>query len=131
MSQREDSERLVQRDADIWYDYCVLSISQRKLAAKYDLSQQQISRILKKQRESLPEVTREQLAQERLEQIREIIAAVMPGALEGRRGSIRSYVELVEREAKIAGYEAPARVEEKNDTTIHYQIEGFDDDDNG
>lgn len=129
MSQEEGSEVYVDRDQQIWVDYAIRSMTQRQVAKKHNLSQQQVSRIIARKREELPLPTREELIQERVEQLRAIINAVMDGALNGNRSSIKSYVELTERESMLLGLDAPKQVEEKSEQSIRYQIEGLDDED--
>lgn len=120
-------DRLTERDTLIWHQYAVLSWTQYKIAESHNISQSEVSRILKKIRQSIPTQTREEIVAARVEQIRAITEAVVPAALTGDKDAISSYNTLAAREAKLLGYDAPEKQEVKADVTVQYVIEGLDD----
>ena len=120
-------DRLSERDTQIWHQYAVLSWTQYKIAECHDISQSEVSRILKKVREQIPQQTRDEIVTARIEMLRAVTEAVIPKALTGDKDAVSSLMQLQAREAKLLGYDAPEKQDVKNDVTVRYVVEGLDD----
>lgn len=123
----EEEDRLVQRNTLIWHQYAVLSRSQQSIADEHGISQSEVSRIIKRVREQIPEHTRDEIVRDRVELIRAVTEAVVPQALTGDKDAVASLMQLQARESKLLGYDAPDKQDVKNDVTVRYVIEGLDD----
>ena len=89
------AERFAERDADIWRDRTRYSMSTLALARKYGISQQRVSQILERIRQSIPTDVREQAIMETDTAYRELIVEAMtiadtipPPVVVGKDGEI-------------------------------------------
>lgn len=121
------SDRLDQRNDEMWDDYTLRSMSQRQLSEKYNLSQAQVSRVLAEVREGLPPRVRDELITRRVEQLDMLVRAVLPEAMTGDKDAIASYNALVTRESKLLGLDAAIKQDVTADVKVNYVIEGLDD----
>jgi len=126
---RKFSERLEGRNGRVWELYAVRSWTQEQVAEELEISQQEVSRIIRRVREEIPQQTREEIVQERVDQIRRVVQAVVDDALEyGDKDAVSSLVKLWEREAKLLGLDAPTKQEIKG-RLARYDISGVNLDD--
>lgn len=119
--------RLTGRDGEVWHRYAVLSQTQEKIASELGISQSQVSNIIKKVREKLPQQTREEIAAERAEQLRAVAEAFLPKALAGSKDAAQTLIKLQEREAKLLGLDSAVKQEITAD--IKYEVVGIDPED--
>jgi hypothetical protein len=104
MPQR-DGPRLEGRDQEIWARY-VGGMSQARLAAEFDVSQQRISQVLGEVRATIGDDARVDaalLAQERTDAL---LAAVWPAAMEGDTRAVLAALRVLERQARAMGTDA-------------------------
>jgi len=120
-----DNGRLNERDQKIWHDYTFGGKTLVTLAEEHDVSYQRISQILAEIREQLPPHDRQATIDLRLDQIRGIGDALMPGLLAGDKDAISSWVRLANREAKYLGLDAAEKVELSGG--VRYEITGLPD----
>lgn len=130
---QEKGPRLEGRNGEIWRWYC-RGMTQIALAEKYGLSNQRISQIIAEVRESIPAPDKEKVAQEHLEIAREMRAELAklvdagpipaysngrPITLDdgttaedhsGRLAAMDRLTRWLERESKLLGLDAPAKV---------------------
>lgn len=120
-----DNGRLNERDKQIWHDYTLGGKTLMVLAEEHDVSYQRISQILQEIRESLPPRDRQTVIDTRLDQIKAIGDALLPGLLAGDKDDIASWNKIVEREAKYLGLDSASKVELSGG--VHYEISGLSD----
>lgn len=112
------SGRLSERNQAIWDGYTVQGKTLMQLAEEFGVSNQRISQVLAKIRESLPERDRQAVVDLRLEQIGAIVSGVLPLARTGDKDAVASYVKLADREAKYLGLDAATKVEASIQRTV-------------
>lgn len=126
---KHQTERVDGRNGRVWQLYAVRSWTQEQVAEELGISQQQVSRIIREVRDAIPLQTKEEIVQERVEQIRQVVKAVVDDALEyGDKDAVSSLVKLWEREAKLLGLDAPTKQEIKG-RLAKYDITGVNLDD--
>lgn len=119
----EDSERLTERDHQMWDDYVSRNMTQKKIADKYGVSQGLVSRRIRMVRESLPPQSREDIIARRVEQLDQIVTDAYLAALSGDSDKLSDYLKITEREAKLLGLFAAEKHQVEADTTVRYVID--------
>lgn len=144
MARRMTKAELAARQAESW-DLYVKGWTQAEIGAKFDLDQSVVSRDLAEYRKSIPSQTREQLiekhqaglawATKRLRELHELEAPPITAGKDGdvvidpetgaivrdyglQRQTALDLVRLQEREAKLAGLDAAAKVEHSGEVAI-------------
>lgn len=129
MAQNGKNVKQEGRNGRVWQLYAVRGWTQEQVAEELGISQAHVSRIISEVRKEIPLQTREEIVQERVEQIRAIVRVVVEGALEyGDKDAVSSLVKLWEREAKLLGLDAPTKQEIKG-RLARYDISGVNLDD--
>lgn len=142
--------RLSGRNGQIWRDY-IRGMTQEALAEKYKISQQRVSQVIARVRDSIPESTREELIQREIEFLDRLSAEVMElwdqqaapvtvgkdgdvlydpetGELVrdhgGRLRALETALKVRQRMAELLGLNAPTKLQ--TDGTVRYVVEGVD-----
>lgn len=117
------------RNGRAWQLYAVRGWTQEQVAEELGISQARVSQIISEVRKEIPLQTREEIVQERVEQIRAVVRRVVDEALDyGDKDAVSSLVKLWEREAKLLGLDAPTKQEIKG-RLARYDISGVNLDD--
>jgi hypothetical protein len=122
-----DSEetRLAGRNGLVWQMYAVESRLQEDIALALGISQARVSQIIRAVRASIPQQTKDEVVQERIDQLRAVSAAVAARAKEtGDKDDIMSLLRIQEREAKLLGLDSAQKVEHSGG--VKYEIVGID-----
>jgi predicted transcriptional regulator len=129
MAQNGKNAKEEGRNGRVWQLYAVRGWTQEQVAEELGISQARVSQIVSAVRKEIPLQTREEIVQERVEQIRAVVRAVVDAALEyGDKDAVSSLVKLWEREAKLLGLDAPTKQEIKG-RLARYDISGVNLDD--
>lgn len=112
------------RTGQVWYMYAVLSMTQPRIAEVLEITQGRVSQIVTKVREGIEKQTRDEICQERVEQLKSVANAVMPMALSGDTKSVQALLKILERESKLLGLDKPSQV--FSDNKVSYQVLGID-----
>lgn len=129
MAQNGKNVKQEGRNGRVWQLYAVRGWTQEQVAEELGISQAHVSRIISEVRKEIPLQTREEIVQERVEQIRAVVRRVVDEALDyGDKDAVSSLVKLWEREAKLLGLDAPTKQEIKG-RLAKYDISGVNLDD--
>lgn len=109
MAQTEN-ERLKGRNGEIWQGY-LAGRTQESLAAEHGITQQVVSAIIKKVRESIPAADREELRRVDLERLDGILPASYALARAGDKDGVKNVLAIMERRSKLLGLDAATKVE--------------------
>lgn len=118
--------RLEGRTGQVW-QMTIAGHTQQAIAEVLGISQSNVSRILAEARKEIPQQTREEIVQERLDLLRSITAGITEAAQEGDRDAIAAILKIQEREAKLLGLDSA--VKQEVDATVRYEIAGVDEGD--
>lgn len=119
-----DNHRLDGRNGQVWQEY-LQGRTQEAIAEKVGVSQQRVSQIIKKVRESIPDPDLEEMRRVDIERLEELLAAHFPHALAGDKDATASVLKILERKAKLLGEDAPTRTE-MSGSMATYRVEGVD-----
>jgi DNA-binding transcriptional regulator LsrR (DeoR family) len=112
-----DEDRLAGRNGAIWQAY-VRGSSQDSIAAKFGISQQRVSQVIREVRDSIPEETKAQIIAAEAELLRTVRVKVMD-LIEVTEGSepkvfldaVDRLIRVSERQARLLGLDAATKVE--------------------
>ena len=125
---------LLGRTGHVWEYYAVRRWTQQQIADHFDLSQPQVSNIIRLAREEVPEQTREEIVQERIEQLRAFDKKFSEQAMAEVSWDDRNMrdieaakliMQFHQREAKLLGLDAPAKITADGNVTVRYEIAGI------
>lgn len=123
---QKDGPRLEGRNGEIWRSY-LFGKTQEAIAEEYGISQQHVSEIIRKVRESLPEADALELRRADLERLDVMLPNNMLMAIAGDKDAVNSVLKIMERRAKLLGLDAPTKQEVQGG--LMYKVIGLDLDD--
>lgn len=126
MARHDGEERITERDQQMWDDYVLRNMTQQQIADKFGCSQALVSQRIRKVRANMPQQSKEDVIQRRIEQLNQLVSAIHATALSGDSDKIGDYLKLTDREAKLLGLYTAEKVEQT--TTIRYEVV-FDEED--
>ena len=113
------------RNGQVWYMFAVQQRLQEDIALELGISQPRVSQIINEVRKNIPQTTREEIVQERIDQLRVVATVVADRAAEtGDKDDIMSLLRIQEREAKLLGLDSVTKVEHSGG--VRYEIIGID-----
>lgn len=121
-----EQDRLDGRTGRVWQMYIRMQ-TQQAIADELGISQSRVSKIIAEVRASIPQQTREEIVQERVEQLRTIGTRVFEAAEDGDPQAINAFLKIQEREAKLLGLDSA--IKQEVDATVRYEIAGVDEGD--
>jgi predicted transcriptional regulator len=119
-----NNEHLLGRNGEVWRKYAIFGWTQERIAKECGVSQARVSQIVNAVRESIPKQTRDEIVTERVEQLKAVVDAVMPEALNGDKDAVSSLIKLQERESKLLGLDSATKTDMSGE--IRYEIVGVD-----
>lgn len=121
-----EQDRLDGRTGRVWQMYIRMQ-TQQAIADELGISQSRVSKIIAEVRASIPQQTREEIVQERVEQLRILGNSVFAAADDGDPQAINAFLKIQEREAKLLGLDSA--IKQEVDATVRYEIAGVDEGD--
>lgn len=113
------------RNGQVWYMFAVQQRLQEDIALELGITQARVSQIVNEVRKHIPQTTREEIVQERIDQLRVVATVVADRAAEtGDKDDIMSLLRIQEREAKLLGLDSAQKVEHSGG--VKYEIVGID-----
>lgn len=113
------------RNGQVWYMFAVQQRLQEDIALELGITQGRVSQIINEVRKHIPQTTREEIIQERIDQLRVVATVVADRAAEtGDKDDIMSLLRIQEREAKLLGLDSAQKVEHSGG--VRYEVVGID-----
>jgi hypothetical protein len=108
----------VDRDRDVWLEW-IAGKRQTDLARERGVSQQAVSQAIARYRATLPTLDRQAELDRTLDLVNELLLVQVPRARNGHQAATRLVKDLLSLKVRLAGLDAPARVEHGG--TIEHQ----------
>lgn len=118
--------RLEGRTGEIWQMYLKCH-TQEAIAEHFNMSQSNVSRILAEVRASIPQASKEEIVQKRVELLDLVATRLAEAAMDGDPAAVTALLKVQEREAKLLGLDSA--IKQEVDATVRYEIAGIDEGD--